>query len=94
MSVSQLKVIIQALRYLAGSPSNWFGSIGTPRGPDYRDPGKVLVCGALLDVFRCWHDPVHAGLVDRSPRSDEEWGEPEHSHRVEAAVNRLGALLK
>lgn len=47
----------------------------------------------VMDLLRCYHDPVHEGLEDRDLRPDEEWNEPAWVLKFERCMSDIKCKL-
>lgn len=80
MTAAQLEILRRALNALHDQV-------------DLCDASKWHLTEAVINVFACFHDPVHGGEVSRRYRDDEVWGEPAHIARINKAVRRVGNLI-
>ena len=80
MTAAQLEILRQALGALHDQ-----GHLS--------DTSKWHLTEAVINVFACFHDPVHGGEVSRRYRDDEVWGEPAHIARINKAVRLVHDLI-
>lgn len=43
----------------------------------------------VMDLLRCFHDPVSEGLENRQIRTDEEWNEPDWCLRYDRCMSEI-----